>query len=403
MPYLRWLETARHFASDVAVFDGGTELTFGELAIAAEAAPRAVGPVVARTGSPGFLIDLLRAWRDGQAAIPVERDAPEPVLKRLPPAGIHLVKYTPGASGTPRGIFLTGDQLAADAARLVKAMELKPGEPNLGVVSLAHSYGFSSVVLPMLFHGVPIRMVAVPFPRVLEEAMARHASLVLPAVPPMWRAWHRAGVLRGAPVRLAISAGAPLSLELEKAVFHDCGLKIHNFYGASECGGIAFDFTRTPRTDESLLGTALQGVSLETRNGRLVVRSDAVACGYEVHRDDDLLENGCHLTRDLVRVDDSHRLFLLGTTGAAINVAGRKVSPAKVEEAILRTGLVVSVRVKAVPSTDPERHEEIEAAVAPAPEVDLDRIKAALSPLLPSWEMPRRWRIVPTGDPVTGG
>jgi acyl-coenzyme A synthetase/AMP-(fatty) acid ligase len=393
MPYLRWLETARRFANEVAVHDGDSALTFGELAAAAEAAPTTCGPVVARTGSAGFLIDLLRAWRDGQAAIPVEKDAPEPILKRQPPPDIRLVKHTPGASGVPRGIFLTGDQLAADAARLVGAMEMKPGEPNLGVISLAHSYGFSSVVLPMLFHGVPIRMVSVPFPRVLEDAMRRQESVVLPAVPSMWRAWQRSGVLRGAPVRLAVSAGAPLSLALEREVFDACGLKIHNFYGASECGGIAYDRSDTPRPDETLLGTALPGVTLSTRDGRLLVSSDAVASGYESPRADDWLENGCYLTRDIVRIDEFGNLFLTATTGGAINVAGRKVSPAKVEAAILRTGLAVSVAIKAVPSPDPERHEEIEATIEPADGANVDQIRAVVSSLLPSWEIPRHWRV----------
>lgn len=401
MPYLRWLETARRFANEVAVHDGDSALTFGELAAAAEAAPRACGPVVARTGSTGFLIDLLRAWRDGQAAIPVENDAPEPILKRQPPAGIHVVKHTPGAAGVPRGIFLTGEQLAADAARLVDAMGMQPREPNLGVISLAHSYGFSSVVLPMLFHGVPIRMVSVPFPRVLEDAMRRHESVVLPAVPSMWRAWQRSGVLRGAPVRLAVSAGAPLSLDLEREVFDDCGLKIHNFYGASECGGIAYDRSDTPRTDGSLLGTALPGVTLSTRDGRLLVSSDAVASGYESPRPEDLLDNGCYLTRDVVRIDGFGNLFLTATTGGAINVAGRKVSPAKVESAILRTGLVASASVKALPSSDPERFEEIEATIEPTDGASVDQIKSAVSPLLPSWEIPRHWRI--RGDGSGGG
>jgi long-chain acyl-CoA synthetase len=394
MPYLRWLETARRFASDVAVHDGDAALTFGELAALAQAAPPANGPVVARTGSVDFLIDLLRAWRDGHAAIPVEKDAPAPALGREPPPGIHLVKHTPGAAGVPRGIFLTGEQLAADAARLVRAMGMRAGEPNLGVISLAHSYGFSSVVLPMLFHGVPIRMVAMPFPRVLEEAMGRHESVVLPAVPSMWRAWQRSGVLRGAPVRLAVSAGAPLPLALERAVFDDCGLKIHNFYGASECGGIAYDATGVPRGDESLLGTALPGVKLSLRDGRLLVRSDAVACGYELPRADDMLEDATYLTRDLVRMDASGQLFLVGTTGGAINVAGRKVSPAKVESAILRTGLVVSVKVSAVPSADPERHEEIGATLVPVAGVTAERVRSAVAAELPSWEIPRHWRIL---------
>ena len=68
-------------------------------------------------------------------------------------------------------------------------------------------------------------------------------------------------------------------------------------------------------------------------------RSDAVATCYDAPRPDDLLGGGIYLTRDVGFIDPAGNLHLTGTTGGAINVAGRKVSPAKVEAAILATGL----------------------------------------------------------------
>lgn len=393
MLYLRWLETSRRFANRPAILDGGNIVTFADLAAAVESTPRALKPVIARTGKLAFFIEILRAWRDGQAVIPVEKDAPEPLLQRAPMEDIRLVKYTPGASGVPRGIFLTGPQLLADAERLVSTMNLKPEIPNLAVISLAHSYGFSNIVLPLLLHGVPAHFVSVPFPRVVEEAFQQHQAMVVPAVPSMWRAWHRSGILKNAPIRLALSAGAPLALALEHDVFADARLKIHNFYGASECGGIAFDATETPRDTAGLLGIPFPGVRVDVRDdGRLSVTSDAVATCYDAPRPDDLLGDGIYLTRDVGFIDPAGNLHLTGTTGGAINVAGRKVSPAKVEAAIMATGLVRRVRVFGIPSSDPERFEEIAAEVEIQPGITLDDLKTAASGELQSWEMPRHWR-----------
>jgi acyl-coenzyme A synthetase/AMP-(fatty) acid ligase len=303
------------------------------------------------------------------------------------------VKYTPGASGIPRGIFLTAAQVIADADRLVAAMRLKPDAPNLAVISLAHSYGFSNVVLPLLLHGVPARLLPVPFPRVLEEAFHQHSTVVLPAVPSMWRAWQRAGILNNAPVRLAISAGAPLALGLERQVFEETGLKIHNFYGASECGGIAFDSTESPRESAEILGTPLPGVRVDIgRDGRLQITSDAVATCYDAPRPEDLLENGVYLTRDLGFLNSSGAVHLTGTTGGAINVAGRKISPAKVEAAILATGLVLRVKVLGIPSSDPERFEEIAALVEAHTGVTPAALKSAVADRLKLWEIPRQWK-----------
>ena len=395
MPYLRWLETSRRHATRPAIFDGDRVLTVADLVAAVSLAPTATEPVVARSGGIEFFVEILRAWRDGQAVIPVERDAAEPVLHCPPPVGTCLVKYTPGASGIPRGIFLNGAQVVADGDRLVEAMELSPATPNLAVISPAHSYGFSNIVLPLLFHGVPVHLAPVPFPRVIEEIFRMHPALVVPAVPSIWRAWHRAGILKGAPISLALSAGAPLSLALETEVFAAAGLKIRNFYGASECGGISLDTTATPRESAEDVGTSLPGVKVSIgAGGRLLVESDSVATGYDASRDDDVLGSGVYLTRDLGFFDAAGRIHLTGTLGAAINVAGRKVSPAKVEAALLATGLVRHVKVFGILSHDPERFEEIAADIQLSETATLDALKSAAGDRLQTWELPRHWRAV---------
>ena len=394
MPYLRWLETYRRHATRPAVYDEDGITTFAELAAAVHHAPPATGPVVARSGGVGFLVEILRAWRDGQAVIPVERDAAEPVLQRPPPAGACLVKHTPGAAGIPRGIFLTAAQVAADGDRLVAAMGLSPEVPTLCAISPAHSYGFSNAVLPLVLHGVPVHFAPVPFPRLISEIFHQHPAFVVPAVPSIWRAWHRSGILKDAPIALALSAGAPLALDLENAVFAANGLKIHNFYGASECGGISWDATDTPRTTADDVGTPLPGVDVRAgRDGRLLVTSSSVAAGYDAPRADDELGGGIYLTRDCGFLDPAGRLHLTGTVGNAINVAGRKVSPAKVEEALLATGLILRAHVHGVASADAERCEEISAQVELLPGVTLEDLKSAAARKLQGWEIPRRWSV----------
>jgi len=395
MLYHRWLETLRRFSNRPAIYDEERVFTFSDLALAVSDAPIADGPVIARGGSIYFFIEILRAWRSGQAVIPVERDAPEPVLRCPPPASTCLVKYTPGAAGIPRGIFFTDAQVIADGDRLVSAMQLEPETPNLAVISLAHSYGFSNVVLPLILHGVPIHLAPLPFPRVIEGIFKKHPQWVVPAVPSMWRAWQRAGILKGAPISLALSAGAPLTLALEAEVFVAAGLKIRNFYGSSECGGISMDLSDIPRSSASDVGTPLAGVQVtRTDEGRFCIESRSVAIGYDAPRADDVLGNGIYLTRDVGFLDAQGKLHLTGTLGGAINVAGRKVSPAKVEAALIATGLVRRARVYGMTSSDSERCEEIAAEIVLSEGVSLDFLKSAASGTLQNWELPRHWRIM---------
>ena len=206
----------------------------------------------------------------------------------------------------------------------------------------------------------------------------------------MWKAWHRSGILKGAKIAMAVSAGAPLSLELETSVFETCGLKLHNFYGTSECGGISFDASETPRGSAADLGTTFDGVTVSVHeSGRFLVASSSVALGYESSRETELLGDGSFLTQDFGRI--SHGRLMLESSGAeSINVAGRKIGPAKIEAALIGTGLVEKAKVFGIPSHDPERVEEITAMVS-LKDGSLDDLRHAVAEALAGWELPRHW------------
>ncbi len=394
MLYRRWLELLARFAGRPAIFQGAGSLTFTDLADALGQKPTAEGPVRARSGSVDIFVEVLRAWRDGQVLVLSERDADFPLLGGMPKS-TSLVKYTAGGSGIPRGIFFNEAQVAADVDRLVGVLELRAGVPNLGVISLVHSYGFSSVVLPLLLHGVPVHLVEVPFPRAIDEAFKMHPAIYVAAVPSMWRAWLRAGILVGAPIRCALSAGAPLALELETQVMAAAGLKIRNFYGASECGGISLDLAEKVRESAEDVGEPLPGVQLSfSEDKRIIVQSASVAMGYEFSHDDEWLGAGIYQTRDFGMMGAGERLYLTGTSGAAINVAGRKISPSTLEAAIASTGLVRQIKIYGIPSSDAERCEEIVARVELRPGATLEEVKCHSMKVLQCWERPRHWRVM---------
>lgn len=390
MLFSRWQETVSRFRHAPALFDGGRSLSFGDLAERLSGLPTATTTVIARGSVAEVVITVLQGWRDGQAVLPLETSAAIPEVPAHLPAGTAHLKLTPGIEGKPRAVFFTARQIAADADRLVGAMNLRPGIPNLAAISLTHSYGFSSILLPLLLHGVPVHAVEVPFPKVMADAIDAHDAVVLPAVPSMWRAWHRAGFLRPEKIALAVSAGAPLSLELEHAVYGNGGLKLHNFYGASECGGISFDASDTPRSLAADLGTPLDGVAVTLDpSGRFHIASSSVAVGYEAARDGEVLGGGHFLTQDHGRIEGGH--LLLESSGAeSINVAGRKIGPAKIEAALMATGLLEKARVFGVPSHDPERVEEITALVK-LKSGTLEQLRQRMSGTLEGWEMPRHW------------
>ena len=169
----------------------GEVWTRAALMEAAEQLPRAAGPVVVGGKGMDFLAGVLRAFEDGVPLVLQDQPGPLPAELDHVPAETAVVKMTSGSTGLPRYVLCTADQLAADASSVCSTMGLRREWPNIAVISMAHSYGFSNLVLPLLLHGIPVIYVSSPLPGAMEQALSRVDRCALPAVPAMWRTWHR--------------------------------------------------------------------------------------------------------------------------------------------------------------------------------------------------------------------
>jgi long-chain acyl-CoA synthetase len=394
MLYERWRQIARERGRDTALTDLSTprQWSFAELAAQTDGASESEDPVVYPQGnSAGFVLAVLRAWRWNRVVCPLEPGQAPPRVP-LPPAGCLHLKLTSATTGAPRVIAFTAAQLAADAANIMATMGLRPDWPNLGAISLAHSYGFSNLVLPLLLHGIPLIILPSQLPEALRLAAQSQPALTLPAVPALWRVWHEAGALPPS-VRLAISAGAPLPVTLEQAVFAASGLKIHNFYGSSECGGIAYDAQDVPRIEDACVGFPLRNVEVTLNDDNCVqVRSHAVGQTYWPDPDDQL-GAGCFQTSDLAELKNS-QIFLRGRLSDQINVAGRKVFPATIERVLGEHPAVRDCLVFGIPRGDADRGEVIVACIAAKAPIDALVLQQFLLGQLPAWQVPRHWWFV---------
>ena len=395
MLYEIWLRVAHQFGTQAALVDApsGRHWTFNELAALGEAEGSGADPTVfPEARGPEFIVSVIRAWREGRILCPLEPGQEAPAVAPGLPDGICHLKFTSATTGVPRLVAFRPGQLAADAANIVRTMGLRPDWPNLGAISLAHSYGFSNLVLPLLLHGIPLILVGAPLPEALRAAAAGYEGLTLPAVPALWRTWHAAGAIPSN-VRLAISAGAPLPLPLEQEVFATSRLKIHNFYGSSETGGIAYDSSAEPRDDAAEVGAPMQGVEVEiAEDGCVEVRGAAVAETYWP-AESGSLKPGVFRTSDLGEIR-AGRVYLRGRAGDMMNLAGRKVSPESIERVLMTHPRVSECLVFGVPSPEPGRGEVVAACVAPRGEVSQEELRQFLLTRLPAWQIPRQWWFV---------
>ena len=264
------------------------------------------------------------------------------------PERTALVKLTSGSTGAPRGIAVSAEAVAADDDQLTSTMELAATERALASVALSHSYGFSSLALPALRRGVTLVVAEKDGPLSPLHAAGHCGASFFPTVPAWLSALVRLPEPPPWPRQLVhvISAGAPLHPEVAGAFRARFGVAVQVFYGASECGGIAYD-RRGDAAERGTVGTPVDGVEITLDPaGRPVVRSRAVALGA-VPQPDPRLSGGSFTAADLA-VWDGAELRLRGRGDDLVIVRGKNVDPREVEDVLRRLAAVEDVAVLGV-------------------------------------------------------
>src|SRR5882724_2832640 len=307
-----------------------------------------------------------------------------------------LFKLTSGTTAVPRLVRFRSEQLLADCNQICETMGISDADLNFGVIPIAHSYGFSNLLTPLIVRRVPIVISRDRTPRAILADLARSNATVFPGMPVFYQAFCEMENIPMLPkLRLCISAGAPLPIPVAKKFLKKFHLPIHSFYGSSECGGICYD-REAANPSEGFVGETMKGVRIEivdpTGSATQVrVHSRAVGDGYFPEPDDEKLGDGIVVPDDLLAREGSG-FQIVGRISDVINVAGKKVNPAEVEAHLLRfrgvRHAVVFGRASAL------RNEEVVACVVASPGVDeaglLDFCRRALS----GWQVPKRVFIV---------
>lgn len=297
---------------------------------------------------------------------------------------ICLIKLTSGTTGQPRPLVFTADQLLADGRQVTSTMGIGRRDVNYALIPLGHSYGLGNLTVPLIAKGVPVICGTAPLPHAIAADFARWRPTVFPGVPTLWRAL-AASALALPGLRLGISAGAPLPPEVARdfsARFHQ---RLHNFYGSSETGGIAYDATGAA-TLQGAVGRALRGVKLTGLGGaRLQVCSAAVVTHGHRRRS---RKRGAWIMPDRAIMDSRGTVTLLGRRGPTIKIAGRSVNLDEVSDRLRRLPGVREAWVGVSAGAEPV----LGAVVATGRKAA--ELRAELRADTAAWKIPRRLVVV---------
>ena len=307
-----------------------------------------------------------------------------------------LLKLTSGTTAAPRVIRFRSEQLLADCDQISETMGICDLDLNFGVIPISHSYGFSNLLTPLIAHGVPMVLSRDRVPRAVLVDLGRTNATVFPGTPVFYQAFCE---MENVPVlpslRLCISAGAPLSATVARRFFNEFKQPIHSFYGSSECGGICYD-PDGKAFEDGFVGTSMKDVDLAFLNpmaelGQVRVRSAAVGDGYFPEPDEEKLGDGIFTPDDLLaRCGGGFKI--VGRISDLINVAGKKVNPAQIEEQLLQFAGVREAIAFGRKSS--QRNEEVAACVITNGKVSAAELIESCRTHLSAWQVPKQIFIV---------
>lgn len=389
MSTLSVLDAAREDPARLALVDGASELTFGQLAERVRERMRRLAPLHepggAAAGLVGVATDESRSTIETLLAL-IELELPffpihsrataaerEAALEALPISGLvdpdgaddvrvvkrvfrdspharRLLATTPhlaglatsGSTGRPRVALLSRAAFLASARASAAHLGWHPGDRWLLCLPLAHVGGLSIITRclsarkPVVLQ--PPRATGSSSERLAAAIVAGRATL-LSLVPAQLD-----GLLELEPrfelpraVRVILTGGAAASGRLLRAGA-DRGWPILTSYGLTEaCSQVATQRPNTPHEEGRGVGVPLPGIEVRIEGGVIVIRGPTLASGYIGAGAEATIDVVAGFrTSDLGRIDAAGELHVLGRADDLIISGGENVAPAEIE-AVLQT------------------------------------------------------------------
>jgi long-chain acyl-CoA synthetase len=380
---------------DYYLKDSGASLALAWHGVAGEAAEGAK-----RAGT-----DFVVVEPEGFAAALATCD-PAPAVVDRASSDTAVILYTSGTTGQPKGAELTHDNLRSNVDITSSTLlYLQPEDVIFGALPLFHSFGQVVGMGCAIAAGACITLITRFEPARALEIIKRDQVTVLPGVPTMYAAvLHQAGGSAGdvASLRLCVSGGAAMPVELLRAFEREFGCMILEGYGLSETSPVAsFNHPDRPRKPGTI-GQAISGVEMRVQNdegkvvpngdvGEIAIRGHNVMKGYwgRPAETAEVLEDGWLRTGDLGREDAEGYFSIVDRKKDMIIRGGLNVYPREVEEVLYEHPAVAEAAVIGV--SDNMLGEEIAAVVTlkPGASATPDELRAHVKNQLAAYKYPR--------------
>jgi long-chain acyl-CoA synthetase len=353
----------------------------------------------------------------------LETNPPSPLNVVTDPDDVAVISYTGGPTMKPHGVALSHQVIATEAACSAQGFGQTENDVlMLFALPMYHQFGLTAAMLGSICTGNS--MVIVPGTgRSIDsfmEKVEREKGTVYMGVPYIYSLMINVARKEGirhdlSSIRLYVSGGAPLEVEIIDQFQKLYGLKISDIYGQTEsvCHVTVMPIDGSGRAGSSGKPLSCWKLKIFDENGKElppgqegeIVARGPVMTGFYNHPEatshvlrDDWLHTG-----DLGKIDKDGFLFITGRIRRMLILKGQNVFPEDIEEVIGSHPQVAGVKVIGVP--DIIRGETIKALVylRPGKTVTPQEIRQYCQGKLADYKLPREVSFVdsfPENPPV---
>jgi long-chain acyl-CoA synthetase len=317
-----------------------------------------------------------------------------------------VILYTSGTTGKPKGAELTHGSLLANAEVVARTLAYATEEDRvLGALPLFHAFGQTCALNVATAVGASLHMIPRFDAGKALEIMDRERVTIFEGVPTMYHALvnhPERDRYDTSALRVCISGGAALPVEVLRAFERAFGTKVLEGYGLSETSPVASfnhpDRERKPGT----IGTPIEGVEMKLVDeqgndvprgevGEIAIRGHNLMKGYWNRPDatQEVMRDGWFHSGDMAVVDEDGYYAIVDRKKDMIIRGGYNVYPREIEEVLYEHPAVSQAAVVGVP--DEKMGEEVAAAIVlkDGAQADADAIRAFTKERVAAYKYPR--------------
>ena len=362
------------------------------------------------TGAEGTDCEVISIHPDEVAGLIGDVEGVEEVAE-VEPDDTAVILYTSGTTGTPKGAELTHRNIRSNVESVNSLFDPSEQDVFFGGLPLFHVFGQTVAMNGASSCGAELTLLPRFDPAKALEIIQRDKVTIFMGVPTMYAALLNCPERHDYDVsslRLCVSGGAALPLEILSAFEKEFGSPIIEGYGLSETSPVAcfsrVDLERKPGSigvpikDVEMRVVDEDGNEVKTGNvGEIQVKGPNVMKGYWNLPDATaaaITPEGWFATGDMGKKDEDGYFFIVDRKKEMIIRGGYNVYPREIEEVLYEHPAVNEAAVIGVPH--PELGEEVVAVVSlkEGQTATAEEIKAYAKEQVAAYKYPRKVEII---------